>query len=115
MKDLAEASSGESRLMTELTKKTSKDTEVVRTLTLLALIYLPASFVSVSSWLSYILGMMADTLAQSMMGMDYIHVTGTASKLAFHFQGEFWVFVVLTALLLVFTFFGYYRKVRQAG
>ena len=48
MKELAEASSRESRVMTDLTKKTSKDTDAVRALTLLALAYLPASFVSVS-------------------------------------------------------------------
>ena len=48
MKDLAEASSKQSERIMTLTEKTAIDTDVVRTLTLLALTYLPASLVAVS-------------------------------------------------------------------
>ena len=56
----------------------------------------------------------ADTPTQSMMGMNYIHVEGTASEVAVQFQGEFWIFLVLTALLLILTFVGYHLKVKKA-
>lgn len=48
-----------------------------------------------------------------MMGMNYIHVTGTASRLAIDFQGEFWVFLVVAALFLILTFTLYYFKIRK--
>ena len=51
MTQMTQMSQQESRLMIKLTEKTSKDTDVVRTLTLIALTYLPASFVSVSTLL----------------------------------------------------------------
>lgn len=50
--------------MTELAKKTSKDTDVVRTLTLIALTYLPASLVAVSAlFLGYFREKPADHLS----------------------------------------------------
>lgn len=46
--EMTKLSQNESRLMVKLSEKTSRDADIVKTLTLLALIYLPASFVSVS-------------------------------------------------------------------
>ena len=46
--ELTKLSQIENRLMFQLTEKMSRDTETVKTLTLLALIFLPASFITVS-------------------------------------------------------------------
>lgn len=50
-----------------------------------------------------------------MMGMGYIHVKDRHSRISIAFQGEFWIFVVLTAILLILTFVGYRFKVGQSG
>ena len=45
---------------------------------------------------------------QSMMGMGYIDVNKTKEKLSIHVAGEFWIFLMLTAILLIFTLGTYF-------
>lgn len=47
MTEMARLSKEENTLIVELSQKASRDTDIVKTLTLLAVVYLPASFVSV--------------------------------------------------------------------
>jgi hypothetical protein len=49
---------------------------------------------------------------QSMMGMQYISVE-SAKKLSIEIAGEFWVFVVLTAVLLLCTLSPYFLYIRR--
>jgi Mg2+ and Co2+ transporter CorA len=94
MRDVTSLTRKENALMVQLTKKASRDTDILKTITLLTLIYLPASFVS------------------SMMGMNYINVDTVRNKLSIHLAGEFWVFLLLTAILLTFTLGSYYWYIR---
>jgi hypothetical protein len=47
-----------------------------------------------------------------MMGMQYINVE-SAKKLSIKIAGEFWVFVILTAVLLLCTLFPYFLYIRR--
>ena len=49
MTEMTQMSRDEGQAMLKLSEKTSRDTDVMKILTLLALIYLPASFVAVST------------------------------------------------------------------
>lgn len=90
MTEITRLSRIENSMMIKLTERATRDTEIMKTLTILALVYLPASFVS------------------SMMGMDYINVRWAKRRIYIQFQGEFWVFLLLTAILLLITL-GLYR------
>lgn len=46
---MTQLSQAENALVVELTKKASQDTNIVKTLTLVTLVYLPASFAAVSA------------------------------------------------------------------
>lgn len=97
MTELTRLARFESAMMIELTKRSTRDTEIMKTLTILALVYLPASFVS------------------SMMGMDYINVHSAGRSISIHFEGEFWIFLLLTTILLLITL-GFYRLwIRRTG
>lgn len=41
------------------------------------------------------------------MGMDYIRVEAEGSSVSIHFLAEFWVFLVLTTILLILTMGSY--------
>lgn len=45
----------ENNLMLELTKKARQDTKTLKTITILTLVYLPATFVAVRIWMPYVL------------------------------------------------------------
>lgn len=47
------------------------------------------------------------------MGMDYIKVDTVRNKLSVDVADEFWVFIVLTAVLLIFTLGTYYWYIRH--
>jgi len=94
MTTLTRLSQHENFKIKELTQKATKDTEIMKWITLLTLVYLPASFVS------------------SMMGMDYIRVP-SGPGFSIQFKGEFWVFFVLTVILLLFTFAIYFWYIRR--
>ncbi|KAI9709139.1 MAG: hypothetical protein M1820_003586 [Bogoriella megaspora] len=85
MNDMAGLARHENQLIVQLSKKASRDTDILKTLTLLALIYLPAS------------------LASSMMGMEYIKVHTSRGRFSIQFENEFVIFVVLTVILFVVT------------
>ena len=48
MTEITSLSLYESAMMSRVTKRAAKDTKIMKTLTILALVYLPASFVAVS-------------------------------------------------------------------
>jgi len=84
----------ENGMIVQLTRKASRDTDILKIITLLTLVYLPASFVA------------------SMMSMGYINVE-SVKKLSIQIAGEFWVFVVLTIVLLLCTLSPYFWYVRR--
>jgi len=50
-----------------------------------------------------------------MMAMGYISVEDVSEKISIHFEGEFWIFIVLTVVFLICTlapYFGYIRHIR---
>ena len=101
--------------MVGFAKKASRDTRIVKMLTLLTLVYLPASLVSVGpcpseSKLSRILTVSS---LKSVMGMGYVTVESLGSNLSFHVRGEFWIFMVLTVVLLLVTLGSYYWWLRR--
>ncbi|KAF2234856.1 hypothetical protein EV356DRAFT_532406 [Viridothelium virens] len=95
MSEMAKLTQMENKLIVELTQKASRDTDILKTLTLLALTYLPAS------------------LASSMMGMNYINIKSTKENRFVQIDGEFWVFIVLTSVLLSVTFGAYVWYLRR--
>ncbi|KAF8535502.1 hypothetical protein BDD12DRAFT_892640 [Trichophaea hybrida] len=74
----------DNRMMTGLAYKSRRDAKTLKVLTILALIYLPASF------------------ASTLLGMNYIHVD-SSNPVKLHFAREMWIFAVLTVVLLVLT------------
>lgn len=48
-----------------------------------------------------------------MMGMGYINVQSTGRSISIHFEGEFWVFLILTAMLLLVTLAFYKLCIRR--
>ncbi len=49
MAEMTQLSQDENALIVVLTKKAAQDTDIIKTLTIAALVYLPASFTSVSA------------------------------------------------------------------
>ncbi|KAI9678977.1 MAG: hypothetical protein M1822_007403 [Bathelium mastoideum] len=95
MKEITSLTQLENRLIIELTRKASRDTDILKILTLLALTYLPAS------------------LASSILGMNYITIRMVKEKLSIHIEGEFFIFILLSVILLIVTFGPYLWYVRK--
>ncbi|KAF2108837.1 hypothetical protein BDV96DRAFT_692342 [Lophiotrema nucula] len=96
MEKLARLTRDDNLMMKELTEKAARDTDAMRWITFLTLIYLPASFVA------------------TMMGMNYISVRTVNGGFSINFAGEFWIFFFLTGVLLVITLITYYIYIRRA-
>ena len=47
------------------------------------------------------------------MGMGYINVQSAERSISIHFEGEFWVFLLLTAILLLVTLALYKLWIRR--
>ncbi|OCL12990.1 hypothetical protein AOQ84DRAFT_385717 [Glonium stellatum] len=73
----------DNQLMVDLTKKAHKDAKTLKTITILTMIFLPASFVS------------------QFLSMGYIKIQNGNNHVALHFANEMWIFGILTAILLV--------------
>lgn len=90
MTEMTRLTRQENRMMVQITKKASRDQDILKVITLIALVYLPASFVS------------------SMMAMGYISVEDIGGKVSIHFEGEFGIFIVLTVVFLICTLAPYF-------
>lgn len=95
MTELTRLSQREAEMLLDLSMKASRDNDILKTLALLGLIYLPA------------------TLVSSIMGMEYIKVTGTGKKFTIEFKKEMWIFIVLVTILLIVTLGSYYVWIRH--
>src|ERR1700712_1848875 len=73
----------DNKRMVRFSRKAQNDARVLRTITVLTMVYLPASFVA------------------QMLSMGYITVHGQGSGISLHFKGEMVIFVVLSILLLL--------------
>jgi hypothetical protein len=86
-----------------LTRDTVDDSATVRVVTLVTLIYLPASFVSVSiSVLDWINHIFALTESQSLLGMNLFAFQSSDGP-GFQISKQFWIFIVLTVPLTILT------------
>lgn len=95
MTELQRLSQEEAEILLEFTMKASRDTDVLKTLTMLTLIYLPASLVS------------------SMMGMGYITIVKKGKGVSIKVDSEMWIFAILVVVLLVATVGSYYLWLRN--
>ncbi|KAF2739367.1 hypothetical protein EJ04DRAFT_549088 [Polyplosphaeria fusca] len=95
MTELQRLSQQEAEILLGLTMKASRDTDILKTLTMLTLIYLPASLVS------------------SMMGMGYIKIVRNENRISMRIDSEMWIFVFLVVILLVVTMGSYYLWLRN--
>src|SRR5277367_464177 len=109
---MAELAKSDNNLMLKMTKKSVTDARTLKTITILTLVYLPASFVSVScpkgdaGWLQL-------TCKQTFLGMNYIEVEKT-KPLTLSCKSEMVIFAILTIPLLLVTL-GYWGvlEIRQ--
>lgn len=72
----------DNQLMVDLTKKAQNDAKTLKTITILTMIFLPASFVS------------------QFLSMGYITIHNGNNHMALHFASEMWIFGILTVILL---------------
>ncbi|OJD40786.1 magnesium transport protein transmembrane region [Diplodia corticola] len=75
----------DSNRMLDLSKKAHYDSRSLKTITVLTLVYLPASF------------------ASQLLSMGYVSLNRDKNPESLQFASEFWIFVVLTVILLVAT------------
>ncbi|KAF2795498.1 hypothetical protein K505DRAFT_360140 [Melanomma pulvis-pyrius CBS 109.77] len=71
--------------MVMLTAKSQKDAKILKKITILTIVYLPASFVS------------------QFLSMGYLKVNSASHPHSLNFAGEMWIFAVLTVTLVAFT------------
>jgi hypothetical protein len=130
MKHLARVSAQESETMRALTEKTIKEARTVKTITLVTLVYLPASFTSVSMiciitvhrisffWLLSAPSpppfsqrrRMSNTSAQTFLGMGFIHVDSqeSGSALSLNVSRDLYFYIAITVPLMVATLLVWY-------
>lgn len=91
----------DSNTMLGLSKKAHYDSRSLKTITVLTLFYLPASFVSVRTPAYVRLGF-ADR-KQQLLSMGYVTIDRDKHPVALHLASELWIFLGLTIILLVVT------------
>ena len=100
---MARLAAVDTSVMLELSRKSRSDSRTLKVITVLTLLYLPASFVSVSRRTPFfLLHNFADASIQTLLGMNYVHIAKSRPVLL-HFDREFLIFVVLTICLLCIT------------
>ena len=87
--------------MLNLTKETVDDSTSVRIVTFVTLIYLPASFVAVSTGIMYLNTKLTCTM-QSLFGMNFFTFE-TAQESGFQVSAQFWIFLILSLPLTLLT------------
>jgi hypothetical protein len=103
--EIARLAQSDNKLMLDLTTKSRQDARTLKTITILTMIYLPASFVSVRAPPRSIRISAADEdhTGQQFLSMGYIGLHYTHHRVSLHFASEMWIFGVLTILLLAVT------------
>lgn len=104
--EMARLADIDSKNMVKLTTKSQKDASTLKKITWLTSIYLPASFVSVSSKRQNSTSAKTDA-AKQFLSMGYLNVNSKSSPVSLNFASEMWIFVVLTVLLLSLTIGGW--------
>ncbi|KAF2230727.1 hypothetical protein EV356DRAFT_323727 [Viridothelium virens] len=84
--ELTHLAQADNRLMLRLTQEAQRDARTLKTITIVTMVYLPASF------------------ASQMLSMGYISISRTPNRIAFHFDGELVIFGCLTIFFLIATF-----------
>lgn len=95
--------------MLRLTNEAFEDNATVRVVTLVTLIYLPASFISVSMLATPC--KMGLTLSQTVLGMNLFNFDDATGN--FVISGQFWIFVVLAVPLTLLTLGTWYVFTRR--
>lgn len=93
LQDSSQTTAELAALAREDSRKATKDARTLSTITILGFVYLPASFVA------------------TLLGTQYIHVDGARSGI--WMNSEMWIFLVLTAILLLVTVGGWAVWERQ--
>ncbi|KAF8534590.1 hypothetical protein BDD12DRAFT_983751 [Trichophaea hybrida] len=75
----------DSELIVGISKDTQRDARALKTITLLTLVYLPATFVA------------------TLLSMGYIRIKSERGHVVFEFANELWIFGILTTVMLVAT------------
>lgn len=104
--EIAQLAQSDNKLMLQNAERSQKDARTITIITIFTMIYLPASFVSVrfsTSLMSY--RAFADKVysAQQFLSMGYISLGHGKSHVSVIFEGEMWIFGIMTLLLLVVT------------
>ena len=97
--------------MLNLTKETVDDSTSVRIVTFVTLIYLPASFVAVSTDIMYVNPKLTFTM-QSIFGMN-LFTFETAQGSGFQISAQFWIFLILSVPLTLLTVGAWFIIVRK--
>ncbi|KAF2719261.1 hypothetical protein K431DRAFT_314231 [Polychaeton citri CBS 116435] len=84
--ELAKLAQEDNKLMLSMAAEGRRDSRTLKTITVLTLAYLPASFVS------------------TLLGMEYISIKSSDGHWSMHFKPEMWIFAVLSVILLLVTF-----------
>ncbi|KAL9078394.1 MAG: hypothetical protein Q9157_002689 [Trypethelium eluteriae] len=85
--ELTHLAQADNRLMLRLTQEAQRDARTLKTITIVTMVYLPASFASVRPWIKSVKVSIADD-PQQMLSMGYISISRTPNRIAFHFDGE---------------------------
>lgn len=101
--EMARLADIDTKNMVQLTKKSQRDAQTLKKITILTMVYLPASFVSVSCSVSLSNSSPCTYCQQQFLSMDYIRVNAERKPPSLVFKGEMVIFIVLTFLLLAIT------------
>ncbi|KAF2191181.1 hypothetical protein K469DRAFT_746598 [Zopfia rhizophila CBS 207.26] len=83
--EMARLADIDNKNMIELTKKSQREAQTLKKITILTMVYLPASFVS------------------QFLSMGYLTVNSSNQPPSLHFASEMWIFAALTFILLTVT------------
>ncbi|KIW11260.1 hypothetical protein PV08_10560 [Exophiala spinifera] len=97
--EIARLAQSDNKIMVDLATKSRDDAQILKTITILTMIYLPAAFVSVSN-VSGILHDPSDIQDQQFLSMGYLDIRYGQHTISLHFAGEMWIFGILTVILL---------------
>jgi len=101
--------------MLQLAKDTVDDSVTVRVVTLVTLIYLPASFVAVGAKSEKTVGVIGDSAniaLQSLLGTN-LFIFQTDDGSGFQVSPQFWIFIVLSVPLTVLTIGSWFFIIRR--
>jgi len=97
----------DSDVMLTLTQKTIQEAQTMKTITFVALIYLPASFVAVSSHI-FLDACTILTDGQTFLSMGFLHVESVEGTMRLNVSKDMWFFLILTLPLMLITLLGWW-------